>query len=304
MGKRSSNYAKDMNVSVIIPNYNRKLSVLSLLGDVSKQEGVDFETIVVDDCSTDDSADAIGKAFPEAKLSINPTNSGPSVSRNNGIRLSKGDIVVGFDSDVSVPDRHCLKKVVDAFAENPTASALAFRLLQSDGKTEDHARWWHPLACEEFASTEFETDYFSGTGFAFRKSAITSAGGFPEYLYMHYEEVILALNTIRRGLIIKYYPSISVIHHEGQISRRSEIKSFYKNRNQLLLAYQYYPFLKAIFYYAPRSINSFLEALRGGHLSNYFSSLKSGYKMIRDGTVRRDPIERKILRYLSGLRKQ
>ena len=72
-------------ISVVIPNYNRRDCILALLKDVYLQEGVEFEVIVVDDCSPDNSVEAVRKAFPQETVLVNEKNSGPAVSRNRGV---------------------------------------------------------------------------------------------------------------------------------------------------------------------------------------------------------------------------
>lgn len=278
-------------ISVVIPSYNRRDSMLTLLENVSNQQEVEFEIIVVDDQSPDDSVIAIQEKFPNVRLFVNEKNGGPAVTRNRGILESKGDIIVGFDSDVTVPDKQCLKKILDTYTELPNAAGLAFRLLQADGKTEDFARWWHPLPIKENADKRFETDYFSGTGYSFRKKAIIEAGMYPEILYMHYEEYELAFKTIDSGSSLVYCPNISVIHHEHQISRRSEIKAFYKHRNQILVAVSCYPILRGLAYVIPRSINTFVRAIPQGYVKAYFRSLISAAKLTPTRLKERKPLK-------------
>ncbi len=290
-------------VSVVIPSYNRKNSMLELLSDVSAQQDVSFEIIVVDDFSPDNSVEAISKAFPKVRLFQNETNSGPAVSRNRGIREAKADIIVGFDSDVSVPDKLCLRKVVEQFNQNKDVDGLAFRLLQPDGITDDYARWWHPVPIEEYANISFLTSYFSGTGYAFRIEAVKKAGMYPEILYMHYEEEELAYRLLDQGSLIVYSPGISVIHHEGQVSRRNEIKMFYKHRNQILLAIACMPIGRATMYLLPRILYAFLSSAIGGYMGNFFRMLASAYKL---GIVRakdRKPLKAQTWSFIKSIKK-
>lgn len=277
--------------------------MLDLLRDMSLQKGVQFETIVVDDLSPDDSVSAIRSQFPEVRLFVNEKNGGPAVTRNRGIREAVGSIIVGFDSDVTVPDRRCLQKVAQTFEEKPEIDGIAFRLLQPDDTSEDFARWWHPVPIESFAGKCFYTSYFSGTGYAFRTDAVKKAGMFPEILYMHYEEEELALRLLDQGSRIIYSPSIQVIHHEGQISRRSEIKTFYKSRNQVLLAIACMPIGKAIAYLVPRMIYAFINAVKGRHLGTFYKMLKSAWEL---GRIRwrkdRKPLSRVTYKLIAELK--
>ena len=109
-------------LSIVIPSYNRRDCILSLLRDVYAQADADFEVIVVDDCSPDDSVPAIRREFPQVHLLVNTVNGGPCVTRNRGILAAKGEFIVGLDSDVTVPDRQLLTKVATAYAASPDAT--------------------------------------------------------------------------------------------------------------------------------------------------------------------------------------
>src|SRR5689334_6654841 len=159
-------------ISVVIPAYNRRDSILQLLADVYRQEGVSFEVIVVDDCSPDDTVAAITARYPTVRLFRNAVNGGPAVSRNRGVREARGEFIVGFDSDVTVPDTTVLRRTAETFRKFPEATGLAFRLFSPDGKTDDAPRWWHPVPIGRYANERFSTHYFSGTGYAFRREAM------------------------------------------------------------------------------------------------------------------------------------
>ena len=90
-------------VSVIIPMYNVEKYIAETLDSILMQTLQDFEVIVVNDCSTDNSR-AIAETYIEKfggrmKLFDNEKNSGPSATRNNGLRRAKGEYVFFMDSD-------------------------------------------------------------------------------------------------------------------------------------------------------------------------------------------------------------
>ncbi len=290
------------DISVVVPAYNRLDSVLALLADLDRQEGAAFEVIVVDDHSAEDPTSAIAALFPRVTVLRNAVNGGPAVSRNRGIRAARGALVVGFDSDVTVPDPGVLRRVAAILAVQPTVDGLAFRLLKPDGKADDAPRWWHPVPLAGYASKRFCTSYFSGTAYAFRREAIFAAGLFPEILFMHYEEVELAYRLLDRGGTILYCPEIRVLHHAHPVSRRSEIKVFYKPRNQILLAVTCLPWPRAFFYAVPRLVFQFFVALKDGHLSAYFRALRSVVERLPACRARRQVLQSSTFRRLAELR--
>lgn len=288
-------------ISVVIPSYNRRDGMLALLADLRLQEGVAFEVIVVDDCSPDDSVDAIRREFPEVKVFVNGKNSGPAVTRNRGIREATGELIVGFDSDVTIPDRSLLAKTAASFAETGVAG-LAFHILKPDGKSEDVGRWWHPLPIDGFADRPFLTSYFSGTACAFRRDAVNTAGLYPELLYMHYEEVELAWRILDNGGKILYSPDLVAVHHANPVSRRNQVEVFLKPRNQILLAASCLPLRDAFVYVLPRTGYQFFKACSRGHLADFLRAMASAAKLLPRQWSLRKPLRRETLGQIRRLR--
>lgn len=87
-------------VSIIIPTYNTEKYIEKCIQSVLEQTYTDYEIIIVDDCSTDNSMDVVARfKDPRIKVIKNEINRGPSYSRNRGIQLSKGDFIALLDSD-------------------------------------------------------------------------------------------------------------------------------------------------------------------------------------------------------------
>ena len=96
-----------MQISVVIPTYNRLHSLIIAIESVYSQSSTVEEIIVVDDGSTDSSADEISQRFPDIKL-IQQPNRGVSAARNAGIRLASFDWIALLDSDDSwLPEKIC-----------------------------------------------------------------------------------------------------------------------------------------------------------------------------------------------------
>lgn len=289
-------------ISVVIPAYNRRDSILQLLADVYRQEVVSFEVIVVDDCSPDDTVAAITAKYPAVRLFRNAVNGGPAVSRNRGVREARGEFIVGFDSDVTVPDPTVLRRAAETFRQYPGVTGLAFRLLEPDGKTEDVPRWWHPVSVERHAGERFLTHYFSGTGYAFRREAMVAAGLYPEILYMHYEEVELAFRILDQGGSIMHCPDLPVLHHANPIASRSKIKVFYKPRNQILVALACLPWMRALAYLLPRLIYNFAISLVYRHPGEFWGALVSARKLAPQVLANRAPLRAETWRRIRLLR--
>jgi len=87
-------------VSVIIPTFNRSLFLKKAIESVLSQDFRDFELIVVDDGSVDDTAETVA-AFKRDIVYLKQKNKGPAGARNAGIRRSTGPFIAFLDSDDS-----------------------------------------------------------------------------------------------------------------------------------------------------------------------------------------------------------
>jgi glycosyltransferase involved in cell wall biosynthesis len=88
--------------SVVIPTFNRRAMVLEAAGSVLAQRGADFELIVVDDGSTDGTAEALDSLRRESAVPFaieRVPNRGPAAARNRGVALARASLVAFLDSD-------------------------------------------------------------------------------------------------------------------------------------------------------------------------------------------------------------
>lgn len=117
-------------LSIVIPTWNRKDLALSCLRSLEKQTFKNFETIVVDDGSTDDTAEAVDQEFPEARVVRLPRNSGFAAAANAGIRRATSGLILLLNNDITVePD--FLEKLLQA-ADSSNAAMFAPLLLWRD----------------------------------------------------------------------------------------------------------------------------------------------------------------------------
>lgn len=123
------------SVSVIIPTFNRAISIRRSIDSVLSQSFSDFELIVVDDCSEDDTEQVVRSySDPRIKYLKSERNQGASAARNIGIEISQGHYVAFQDSDdVWFPDK--LKRCMESFSENSDEVGVVFSsyLKRQDG---------------------------------------------------------------------------------------------------------------------------------------------------------------------------
>jgi len=118
-------------INVIIPNYNRKDLLESCLDSLRAQTYREFEVVVVDNSSTDGSAEMVGAKFPEARVVRLPVNRGFSGAVNVGIRASSGELVALINNDADA-DPAWLAELYKAASANPEAGFFASKMLFYD----------------------------------------------------------------------------------------------------------------------------------------------------------------------------
>ena len=106
---------KKIKFSIIVPVYNTEKYLKRCLDSIKKQSFKDYEVIIVNDGSTDNSGDII-KKYPYKV--INQENLGLSMARNNGVKEARGDYVIFLDSDDYI-EKDLLKEITNSLVNNP-----------------------------------------------------------------------------------------------------------------------------------------------------------------------------------------
>jgi glycosyltransferase involved in cell wall biosynthesis len=122
-----------MLISVIIPTFNRKVSLLRLLDSLAHQtmDPNNFEVIVVDDGSPSRPLDNVISTYSFALEYIRQENKGATIARNNGAQQSHGQILVFIDDDVSISPK-TLKALAGACTKETRTIALGSLVSRSE----------------------------------------------------------------------------------------------------------------------------------------------------------------------------
>ena len=197
-------------ISIIIPVYNGENTIGHCLDSIFQSIYKDFECIVIDDHSSDNTLDIV-KGY-NAKLVQSDKQQGASYARNQGAETAKGDILLFIDSDVTIyPDT--LGKVIDAFDGNPQISALF-------GSYDDNP--WHTNFLSQYrnlfhhfihqTSHENASTFWTGFG-AVKKDTFFKAGKFDENCRMM-EDIELGYKLKAQNCDILLVKDIVVKHYK------------------------------------------------------------------------------------------
>lgn len=217
-------------VSVVIPTYNRPLQLQACLRSLFAQTYPrdDFEIIVVDDGSTDDTAAvalATGKDWAGELTVVRKSNGGPASARNAGIAAARGEVIAFIDSDCEA-DPDWLEGVVgELLRSGADGVGGPIRNVMSPG--------WVP---NYLSSTSFyrhrardgKVDYLLTANVAFRRRALERVGGFTEREGAWGEDADLSFRLSATGHTLLLAPGGAVTHYGTPVSLSGLTRELYR----------------------------------------------------------------------------
>ena len=210
-------------ISIIIPAYNSADTIIEALESVAAQTVGDYETIVVDDASTDDTVAVVErwvereKAAPlRLRMVRLESNSGPAAARNRGIEAAQGPWIAFLDADDAwMPWRLELQLCI--MAEHRTAAMVCGGTVSFEGATDPAApvdARCRPLTLGEFATGN---PVATSTVLA-RREALVAVGGF-DGQFMGPEDYDLWMRVAGRyPVLLADAPLARYRHRPGSLS--------------------------------------------------------------------------------------
>lgn len=230
-------------MSVIVPNFNGRRFLPTVLDALRKQSFQDFEVILADDASTDDSVAFVETEYPEVRILVNRRNLGFAATVNRAADAARGRMLVLLNNDTE-PEADWLAELAKAACAQPDAAIITSKILLFDDRTKLHTAGdqlgvdglprnrgvWQ----EDRGQFDGDTEVFSGCGgaMAVRKDVWQSLGGFDEDFWMYLEDVDLGFRARLLGWKAVFAPAARVYHHVSS-SGGDTLASYYVGRNTL-----------------------------------------------------------------------
>jgi len=239
-------------VSVIVLNYNGASLIRACLDHLLAQTFEDYEIVVVDNASTDDSAAILREYESNERVRIiwSKVNRGVPGGRNLGLAQARGEIVAFMDND-GYADEAWLENAIPVFADDSVgavASLVFFNrkkiivngaggTLNLRGYGGDHC--FH--ASYEFAEIPTDVLYPMGCGMLVRRSTMDEIGPFDEIIFNYYDDVELGMAVWNSGKRVVVCPSAWVDHDYGSSTVTSHQKVYLCERNRIRTVFKFFP---------------------------------------------------------------
>ena len=213
------------DLSIVIPSYNTAAMTLRCCQAVLASRPDSSEVIVVDDGSSDGTADLLSREVPAVRIARLESNRGFAAAANRGVGEAKGRIVLLLNSDAFV-EAGALNALLSAFDDDARLGVAGARLLNEDGTPQwsggrtPTLLWMigvvsgagHLARFFRRHSLDRDVDWVSGAAMAFRREAWSP---FSERFRFYCQDIEFCLSAKRKGWNVRIVDDARVIHRLG-----------------------------------------------------------------------------------------
>ena len=244
-------------VSVVVVNFNGRRHLPALFDSLARQVRPADQVVLVDNASTDASAEWVRDAFPWVDVVALAENVGFAAGNNVGLATARGELIALLNPDTTVDERW-LAELLDTLAGDERIGAVVPKIYragspptieQAGAEFNNLGHCW-TRGYNQPDRGQFDTDAevpaLTGCSVLVRRAALGGEELFDPRLFMYYEEFELSLRLRGRGYRVVYNPRSVVVHTGMQSVRQATaepllLQQEYCNRNRLKILCKYYP---------------------------------------------------------------
>jgi GT2 family glycosyltransferase len=195
--------------SVVILSYNRCENVLELMQALQDQDYAHIEIILVDNHSSDGTADIVEARYPQTRVLRCPENFG-MVSYNFGLANARGQYIVVIDDDGLPASADWISQIVARFEANPRLGAVACTVRMRDsGQVGYDTPQFEPIGTP---TDGYPAAAYNGTGAGLRTEALRQVGYYPFDFFRSWLELHLCTRLVDAGWQVRCFPDLEVWH--------------------------------------------------------------------------------------------
>lgn len=257
-----------MDLSISIVSWNTRDVLDQCLKSVyDNTQGIEFEVIVVDNASSDDTVQMVRDKYPQVRLIVNTENVGFARANNQALAVSSGDHFALLNPD-TVVQPNALNRLVAFCSSQPQCGACGPMLLNPDEtlqpswaalpslRQEVLGRQDRAIDSTDYSSLgpaelsnmdPFSVGWLGGACLVVLRSVIDLVGPMDEGYFMYCEETDWCWRIAQAGFGIYYVPSASVVHLGGQSSKQTALKcQLWLQSSKIRLARKRFGYLGAL----------------------------------------------------------
>ncbi len=233
-----------MKLSVIIVNYNVTQLLRNCLASLQNYlPETDYETVVVDNASTDSSWKALISEFPEVLFIPSETNDGFAKANNKAVKAAQGEYILLLNPDTEL-EGYYMPEMLNFADSQKNFGCLGVRMHDADGRflpeskrsvpdmfnsfeklftnfKKNNSKSYYRCDVDEHAVAE--VDVVTGAFLLIKKEVYQEVGGLDESYFMYGEDIDLCYTLLRKGFKNFYYGKASILHHKGESTVKDEV---------------------------------------------------------------------------------
>jgi len=297
-----------MKLSIIIVSWNTAEILDNCLRSVKEQvEIADYEIIVIDNNSEDDSVQLIKTKYPNVNIIENKKNLGFAAANNQGIKFASGEYFLFLNSDTIVLGQ-AIDKTLAYLSSKLQTGMVSCKILNADRSLQTNCSMF-PSILNLFLFTfglsrlfprnkffgrekiswwtyesNLDVDVLSGCFMLVRSEVIQQVGGMDAEFFMYSEEVDWCYRIKQAGWDIKYFPGAEIIHLGGaSAAKLGASRALIKDRSSIRYMKKHWRLPARIIGYA-LMILFYLSRLPPVYILSLVSS-EPRYKVIKDNHI-------------------
>lgn len=233
-------------LSIIITSYKNPALLELCINSLRKSvENIDYEIVVADSSTEQETIDMMNDKFPEIKFFSNTWNTGYGYLVNQGLAAAQGDYVFIINGDIIIKDKKTITELMNFVKDNPDVGMAGPKQINFDNSVQPSCfRFYSPLTVlyrrtflkkfsfakkhlDKFLMGEntsqydkaVDTDWLMGSALMVRRQAIDKVGKLDDQRYfMYFDDVDWCWRFWEAGYRVVYYPLASVFHYHGKAS--------------------------------------------------------------------------------------
>ena len=270
-----------MKLAIIILNWNNYDFTLSCVASFKKAIRKDYEAVIVDNHSDNDSTRKIQAEFPEYTYIYSPVNAGIAKGNNLGIKYALGKdarfIFLG-NNDIEILDSETFDKMIAYMEENPKIGILGVKLILPDGCVQNSVKnlptIWNQFYFEGLFFNRLprsfdkekiiDAPFVMGAAFLIRREMIEDIGLEDEQFFCGHEDIDWCKRAWDAGWKVCYFPEVSIKHIGGGSSQHLYKLNFdFYFSEKLKYFKKHYSFFHVLFFRFFTSVGSLPRAISG-----------------------------------------